>query len=112
MDKPLPCPFCGDKELFISREVYCEKCGCYGPEAMNEEYAIKFWNERLNNTQEPKTPIKEQIDIVAKELFDKDFLPKPVHMNKWKTAPDYVKYRYKFYAQLAIETWEKIRNKQ
>lgn len=62
--------------------------------------------------QEPITPTKEQIDIVAKELFDKDFLPKPVHMNKWKTAPDYVKYRYKFYAQLAIETWEKIRNQQ
>ena len=62
--------------------------------------------------REPETPTKEQIDIVAKELFDKDFLPKPVHMNKWKTAPDYVKYRYKFYAQLAIETWEKIRNQQ
>ncbi len=50
-DKPLPCPFCGEKkQIYTNKIVYwsvlCVTCGVDGPTNRTEKGAIKAWNRR------------------------------------------------------------------
>ena len=63
------------------------------------------------------TPTKEQIEKVAKVIYI-THRPKPMSKYEYIGLCDYwdrilsenAKYRYRARAQMAIETWEKIRN--
>ncbi len=46
---PLPCPFCGSKDIEYADcdyAVLCNKCGCVGPNIPDERKAVKLWNTR------------------------------------------------------------------
>ena len=52
--KPLPCPFCGSKEIVFTRNktsawMICVNCGGDGPAAGSEEKAIELWNKRVSD---------------------------------------------------------------
>lgn len=59
-----PCPFCGrdDKvgfEFFKSKyasysSVYCRNCESTGPRSYTVDGAIRAWNERVEEINEPK----------------------------------------------------------
>ena len=53
-NKLKPCPFCGSKDVEVSKSlkvVVCNNCGAYGPDGnkrydCDEESAIDAWNKR------------------------------------------------------------------
>lgn len=55
MVDPKSCPFCGSTMVFVETlwtddlkrcSVQCDSCEARGPETLNEEAAIRRWNER------------------------------------------------------------------
>lgn len=56
MNKPLPCPFCGNEHISlrfidskqIMRVAYCRDvdCGARGPARLDDEWAMTAWNNR------------------------------------------------------------------
>lgn len=43
--KPCPNPECGETELYVNTaDVWCVKCGMYGPHTSNPQEAIRLWN--------------------------------------------------------------------
>ena len=57
-----------------------------------------------------KTPIKEQIELLAIELFKADF-GLSMTEDDWNWRSDKIRNYYRFMAGEAIREWEKIRRK-
>jgi hypothetical protein len=56
-------------------------------------------------------PTKEQIDIVAFEIFNADFGGQMVQLD-WQWLPERIKSHYRNRAVSAILAWEKIRSEK
>src|SRR5580704_8476281 len=87
-EQSLPCPFCGSiyttiRLLRINREVKlrCLRCGARGPYALTETEAIAAWNRRVSVAVTIDPESEEQIDQLARALFEMD-------KANW-VAPDY-----------------------
>jgi Lar family restriction alleviation protein len=51
-----PCPFCGERDLYVTRfprQVRCVSCGAEGPEAQDDDDATEGWNYRVDNPTPP-----------------------------------------------------------
>lgn len=53
--KPLPCPFCSQKIIYVEEHeegchtffhCHCWSCDAFGPDETTEEQAIGAWNKR------------------------------------------------------------------
>jgi len=51
LKEPLPCPFCGDRDISMAKGIpgntwwaWCKVCDTTGPEANTERGAVVLWN--------------------------------------------------------------------